>query len=236
METKNIHNTHSTSLHMMLSAMEKYTNGGPSQPQVMADMRRLTDAVTSVAQLATDTDPEITPEQREARTMKAASKLGAILPTVTERLETLKVATEEAFEQAFIQNSGLVQSERASEIRGHIKNLAVNDRPSFIQTLLTNNDNESLGAIIFAQPYLSGIDGLSHTRLKEQIEKTRLPELSVNREMFTELESNLKVAINVAGEAVRDFSNPRKLQDIEERARMAQEAQERLDKATMPGV
>lgn len=236
METKKPYNLHATSLAMMLENMSKHSNGGPGQPEIMSDMKRLSDSVNALAVLATDTNPEISREQREARTMKAADKLGGVLPTVRERLETLKAATETAFELAFVQNSGLVQSERASEIRGHLKSIPQIDRPSFIQGLLTANDNESLGAVIFAQPYLSGIDGLSHTRLKEQIEKTRLPELSVNREMFTELASNLAVAIHTAGEAVKDFGNSRKLADMQERARMAQEAQERLDKATLPGV
>lgn len=237
METKKPYNLHATSLAMMLENMTKHSNNnGPGQPQIMSDMKRLSDSVNALAILATDTDPEQTREQREARTMKAADKLGAILPTITERLEALKTATEAGFEQAFIQNSGLVQTDRASEIRAHLKSIPLNDRPSFIQALLTDNDNESLGAVIFAQPYLSGLDSLSHSRLKEQIEQTRLPELSVNREMFTELTGNLRVAIHTAAEAVKDFSNPRKLQDMEERSRMAQEAQERLDKATLPGV
>lgn len=236
METKKVYNLHSTSLAMMLENMTKHSNGGPGQSEILSDMRRLTDSVSSLAILATDTNPEISREQREARTMKAADRLGGVLPTVTERLENLKKATEEGFEQAFIEHSGLVQTARASEIRAHLKSIPQIDRPSFIQTLFKDNDNESLGAVIFAMPYLSGLDATSHARLKQQIEKTRLPELSENKEKFTELYGNLRVAITVAGEAVRDFSNPRKLQDIEERARMAQEAQERLDKATLPGV
>lgn len=234
--TKKPYSLHATSLAMMLENMTKHSNSGPGQTQILSDMTRLTDSVNALAVLATDSNPEISREQREARTMKAADKLGGVLPTVTERLESLKKATEEGFEQAFIEHSGLVQTGRAAEIRGHLKSLPLNDRPSFIQALFKDNDNESLGAVIFAQPYLSGIDGLSHTRLKEQIEKTRLPELSVNREMFTELASNLAVAIHAAGEAVKDFGNSRKLADMQERARMAQEAQERLNKATLPGA
>lgn len=236
METKFTHNVQANALLSMLDRMEKYTNGGPGQPQIMADMKRLTDSVNALAVLATDTNPEITREQREAYTMKAASKLGAILPTVAERLETLKTATEEGFELAFVQNSGLVLTDRASEIRAHIKTLSLSERIPFISQVMINADNETLGAAILAPAYLSGFDAASHEKLKEQILTTRLPALAENKEKFEELAGNLGVAIATAQAAVADFGNARKLADMAFQATKVAEAQERLNKATLPGV
>lgn len=236
METKKVYNVHAISLGMMLEKMSEYSNSGPGQLEIMADMRRLTDSVSGLAVLATDTSPETTCEQRDAATIKAASKLGGILPTVSKKLEDLKITTEAGFEQAFIQNSGLIQTGRAAEIRAHLKSLPMNDRPGFIQGLLADNDNESLGALIFAPPYLSGLDGLSHSRLKLQIEETRLPQLTVNREKFEELYENLRVAIYTTGQAVRDCSNSRKLADMADQAVRVAEAQAKLNSATLPGV
>lgn len=236
LKMERIHDLHSVGMNMLLEAMAKYSNGGPGQPQIMADMRRLTDSVNALAVLATDTNPEITREQREAATMKAADKLGAILPTVSERLETLKAATAEAFELAFAQNSGLVQTPRAAEIRAHLKGLTLAERIPFINQLLINNDNETLGAAILAPPYLSGFDAVSHARLKDQIETMRLPELAENKEKFAELYGNLKVGIATAQAAVTDFGDARKLADLQRQAVKVAEAQKRLDAATLPVV
>lgn len=235
MET-NVHNGHANALSTMFERMSKYSNGGPGQPQIMADMKRLTTSVNALAVLATDTNPEITREQREAHTMTAASKLGAILPSVAERLKTLKTATAEGFELAFVQNSGLITTARAQEIRAHLKGLSLSDRIPFISQLLTNNDNETLGAIIMAPPYLSGFEAESHGKLKEQILATRLPALAENKEKFEELAGNLGVAIATATVAVKDFGNARKLADMAFQATKIAEAQERLNKATLPVV
>lgn len=232
--TKNIH---AVSLQMMLDKMTQYTGGSPHPgPQaILADMRRLTDSVNSLAVLAESTDPDLSVEQRQTRSMRAAAKLGAVLPTVQERLDALVASTEKGFSAAFGEHSGLVTTERAQEIRSHIKALKdPGERALFVQDLFKCGDNESLGAVVFSPAYLSGLDQTTHSRLKSQIEQARLPELVRNREIFTELNGSLRVAISVAEAAVKDFGNPRKLIDIEERAVQAKAAEKRLAESTLP--
>ena len=224
------------SLKMMLDKMQAYSNNGPGQQAILADMTRLANSVSDVATIAESADADSTPEQRQARTLRAASKLSDVLPTVQARLETLKTETVAGFDRAFTEHSGLTTGTTAAEIRAHLKALRdPGERSVFVQELVKNNDDAGLGAVIFAQPFLSGLDATTHSRLKSQIEEARLPELKQNREVFNELAGNLEVAIHEAGKAARELGNPGKLAGIEERATKAREAEERLSKGTMPG-
>lgn len=225
-------NLHAASLEMMLSRMEKYATGGPGQGAILADMRKLTDGVGALAVLAESTD-DLTSEQRLTRTTKAASKFQVYLPGFLERLDRLGVEIPQGFELAFAQNSGLFQTERAGEIRAHVKNLKdIGERSAFLQTLLKTGDNESMAAVVFAPAFLSGLDVTTHSRFRTQIEETRLPELSKNREVFAGLSGNLRTALTVAEKAIREFSNPRLLAEMEQRALAAKEAEARLNAST----
>lgn len=229
-------NLHAASLEIMLHRMEGFATGGPGQGQILGDMRRMSEAVGALAALAESTD-DLTSEQRLTRTTKAASKLGASLPAFSERLDKLDAETQQGFELAFAQNSGLIQTERAAEIRAHVKNLKdPGERANFLQTLLKTGDNESMAAVVFAPAFLSGLDAITHSRFRTQIEETRLPELTQNREVFLELSGNLKVALQVADKAAREFSNPRLLAEMEQRALAAKEAEARLNASTAPSV
>lgn len=231
-------NLNAITLSMMLDRMTKYSTNGPGQAQILGDMKRLTEGVDALVALAESTD-DVTSEQRLARTTKAASKLGASLPAFTERLDKLDTETQQGFELAFAQNSGLVQTARAAEIRAHVKTLAdLGNRVLFLQGFLAAKvfDGESLGAVVFAPAYLSGLDAEMHTRLKSQIEQTRLPEIPQNREVFSELSGNLRVALTVAEKAVRELQNPRLLAGIEQGALAAKAAEDRLNAATAPVV
>ena len=224
------------SLKMMLDKMQAYSNNGPGQQAILADMTRLANSVSDVAVLAETADPDATPEQRQARTLRAASKLSDVLPTVQARLETLKTETAAGFDRAFTEHSGLTTTPTASEIRAHLKGLRdPGERSVFVQELVKNNDDAGLGAVIFAQPFLSGLDSTTHSRLKSQIEEARLPELKANREVFDELSSNLETALHEAGKAARELGSPHKLADIERRAQVAREAEARLAEGTRPG-
>lgn len=235
MKTKN---THAVSLKMMLDKMTEHAGDAPhpGAAAVLQDMRRLTDSVSSLAVIAEDANPDMTAEQRQARAIRAAAKLGTALPTVQERLDALESTTAKGFEAAFGEHSGLVQTERAQEIRAHIKALKDGgERSVFVQELLKANDNESLGAVVFSPAYLTGLDAVTHSRLRSQIEEQRLPELAKNRDVFSELSGNLRVALDTASKAVSDFSNPRLLADIEQRAAQAAAAEKRLAESTGPG-
>lgn len=225
-------NLHAISLELMLHRMEGFAMGGPGQGQILDDMRKITSGIGALAALAESTD-DLTSEQRLARTTKAAFKLGASLPAFSERLDRLGVEIPQGFELAFAQNSGLIQTERAGEIRAHVKNLKdIGERSAFLQTLLKTGDNESMGAVIFAPAYLSGLDVITHSRFRTQIEEIRLPELTQNREIFAELSGNLRTALTVADKAIREFSNPRLLAEMEQRALAAKEAEARLNAST----
>ena len=229
MKTKNLH---AATLKVMLDKMTSHAGAAPHPgvAAILADMSRLSDSVGALATIAENFDPELSQEARQARTMRAASKLGGALPAVTGRLSKLEATTRQGFDLAFAQNSGLVQTERAAEIRSHLKSLPdPGKRALFLQELLKTGDNESLGAVIFAPAYLSGLDSVTHSRFREQIEEQRLPELTKNREVFNELAGNLKTAVGAADNAVHIFSDPRKLADIEMRSKQAAEAENRLN-------
>jgi len=49
-----------------------------------------------------------------------------------------------------------------------------------------------------------------------------------NRESFNELASNLEAALTTAGDATKEFSNPQKLREFEDRAAAAKTAEEKL--------
>lgn len=233
---KKITHTGAVALQMMFDRMARSANGGPGQSEVIADMKRLTDSVNSLAVLASNTDTDLSQEARQTRAIRAASKLGGMLPSVTERLDKLTTTTQEGFERAFAEYSGLITTERGAEIRAHLKSIKdPGERAIFTQKLLEAGDNESLGAVIFSPVFLSGLDAITHSRLRSQIEEQRLPELAKNREVFAELAGNLRVAISTAEAAVKDFSNPRKLAEIEEGAQRARQAEERLN-ASMTGL
>lgn len=230
-------NLYAVSLEMMLVRMIQQAGPSPhpGTSAILADMRRLVDSVTSLATIAENPDAEASQEARQAKVIRSASRLVAALPTVAERLVALVASTEAGFTAAFAQHSGLVTTERASEIRAHLKGLRdAGERALFVQERLKANDNESLGAVVFSPPYLSGLDAVTHNRLREQIEKERLPELAKNREVFSELSGNLRVALNAASKAVAEFSNPRLLADMEQRAAQAKAAEERLAASTLP--
>lgn len=229
-------NLNAISLEIMLHRMEGFATGGPGQGQILGDMRRMAEAVGALAALAESTD-DLTSEQRLTRTTKAAAKLVTSLPAFSERLDKLDAETQQAFELAFAQNSGLIQTERAAEIRAHVKNLKdIGERSNFLQTLLKTGDNESMAAVVFAPAFLSGLDAITHSRFRTQIEETRLPELTQNREVFAELSGNLRTALTVAEKAIREFSNPRLLAEMEQRALAAKEAEARLNASTAPSV
>jgi len=221
---------------MMLKKMQEYSNSGPGQQQVLADMGRLAGSVEAVATIAENPDADSSPEQRQARILRAAAKLSDALPGVEARLAKLRSETEAGFEAAFVQNSGLTTPQTASEIRAHLKALKdPADRSVFLQELVKNADDAGLGSVLFAPPYLSGLDNVTHSRLKEQIEIQRLPDLHKNREVFAELSGNLQTALHEAGRAAHELGNPSKLDSIERRAKAATEAEARLAQGTLPG-
>lgn len=211
----------------MNTRMSRNDAKGPSAA-ILEDMGRLSSAMSSLDLIASDSNPEISREQRQARTMKIATRLADALPGVTDRLIKLEAAAKEGFESAFLEHSGLAHTARAAEIRAHLKTMTVAEKQAFLQDMVKAGDNETLSAAILAPPYLSGIDPERHGALKAQIEEMRLPELAANRKVFSELAGNLRTALSTAQEACRHFADPAKLRQHEAQATAVSEAEARL--------
>lgn len=231
-QTQTSKNLHAATLSAMLLRMVSHAGGGSRAgvSEILGDMRRMTDAVSSLATISESRDPDLSPEARQKKVFLAAQKLEGVLPTVTSRLDALETETRQKFDAAFTEHSGLVSSSRAGEIRQYLREMKnAGERTLFVQEIFKSGDSESLGAILFAPSYLSGLDSSTHSTLRGQVEAQRIPEIARSREIFAELSSNLRTALGVANQAARDFSNPHKLADFEARANAVREAEAKLN-------
>ena len=56
----------------------------------------------------------------------------------------------------------------ASEVRGYVKSLPLEDRTPFIANAINEGDKATIAAILHAQPFLSGLTALAHSNMRKQ--------------------------------------------------------------------
>ena len=56
----------------------------------------------------------------------------------------------------------------ASEVRGYVKSLPLEERTAFIANAITEGDKATVAAILHAQPFLSGLSPLAHSNMRKQ--------------------------------------------------------------------
>lgn len=191
----------------------------------MADLKRLAGAVDGLAGIAAHRDPTKPAAEHIQKVARASEKLGVNLPAITERVNKHITKSRADFEAAFVQNSGLKQTDIAGELRALVRTMDPGARVNFVQKLIVARDTSGLGAILLAPAYLSGLDPKYIERSRAQFFEIAVPDAWKAKQDFEYITEHVETALKVASQAVTDFGSPEKLKAIEAEQAAAEAAQ-----------
>lgn len=218
----------SAAINALFERVQARRNGGAGQEPLFIEMKRLYGAVDALANIAANRDTTKPPDSHVEQVSRAAAKLSENLPAVRERLAKHIATARAGFQSAFIQNSGLRQTETATELRALVRAMGPGERMQFVQNAIKTRDGEALGALLLVPHYLSGLDPAHPAQLRDQYFKTVVPEAWQASQDFEKIAEAAVTAFSVAERAVQDFNNPEKLRAIENTQALAAASQANL--------
>lgn len=183
---------------------------------------------------------EVIRQNREARPLgdtyqahvgRAAGRLKQLAEDASNAITAKSTAAEGSFEVALRKESGLVNGPFAAEVRQIIHGLKPGEKVKIIQSMIEGKDGASLSAILDAPSILTGLSSEDLGKFREQYFNATCPDLVRARDTFRDLTEHVITAVKTSISAASEYSDQRKLRELELREAEAAKAQAALREA-----
>lgn len=160
---------------------------------------------------------------------RAAGRLRLIAEEAQKAITSKAQEAAASFESALREHSRLTPGPFGAEIRARLHAMKPGERVKAIQAMIESKDGSSLAGIVDAPSMLTGLSAEDLGKFRDQFYRVAVPELVQARDTFRDLAEHLQTAIKTAMSAASEYSDPRKLRELEEREAEAAKAQEALN-------
>lgn len=146
---------------------------------------------------------------------RAAARLKFLADEAAKAFTMKAKEYELSFERSLREHSGLANGPYAVEIRERLYGMKPAERVKAVQGMITNKDGSALAAIFDAPPLLTGLSPEDIPKFREQFFQSTVPDIVKARDVYRELSEHAHAAIRTALKAATDYSDPRRLRELE---------------------
>lgn len=197
------------------------------------EAQRLAQAMEALEAVAANRNPSETPEAHALRVNRAAQKLAEQVKASSNRINDNITEGSAAIQNRLDAATGLADnSARGREIRDLFRTMKMSEQLDLLKNRMNARDNEMLGAILSAPPYLTGLDPDVHGKMREMYENKVAPEIRSEITVLYQADELARAVVKLAGEAATDAAQPDYIQKITAAEEKAQFAQKQFDDAT----
>lgn len=189
---------------------------------------RLLEALEAVAERRNPTE---TPEAHAIRVSRAAQKALSELEALAARADETRTMAARSLQDQIQARSKLHDGPRGQEIRAIFRQMDSEDRSKLMEAAIAGQDAETLGALLTAPAYLSGMDGEYQSRMRRHYEVQVAPEYHEALEEMFAADDTAAAIRRVARETATEAQNPEYVTKILADQAEAEKAQAALDGA-----
>lgn len=173
-------------------------------------------------------DPRMSKDAHILNVSKLATKLQGMTEEMRKAITLKSEETEKGMAAEMASRSGLKPGPYAAEIRQRFHAMTPGDRVKTIQGLIDSKDGASLDAILNSPPVLTGLLPQDIVTYREQFYTSACPELTKALTTYKDLAEHVLAAVATVETATKEYSDPKKLKDLEEREAASVAAQAKL--------
>ena len=173
-------------------------------------------------------DPTRTPE---AGLLDIRGKADKALESLAARATEATKATKEAIisiDAEITKRLAIVDNAHGAEIRSHVRSLKKGERGTFVLAAIEAGDTTTMGALLSAPAYLSGLTDAEQTNLGETYRSRHCGDLMKRKALY---ELTLKINDTAFNELLASFGSlfaPERVSSIQQRAAAAARARESI--------
>lgn len=196
---------------------------------LQSTLNDLSSQMQAVETLRQTRGPLVTPEAHVLGVGRAATNLKDYAERTKKIVESRFSEAMKGMDSEMASISGLKPGVYAPEIRARFQNMKEVDRVKTLQSLIEAKDGASLDAILNAPPVLTGLLPREIITYRTQFYQTACPDLVKARDLYTDLNAHVTAAIDSVTAATKEYSDPGKLKELEEREAVSSHAQAVLE-------
>lgn len=198
---------------------------------ISSQQKRLVDLVAALEKVAVTPNPMETPEARNQRIAKQAERLKSQIEEADARMTELAQQAAIDIDNRLAGRVKLQPNEFAAEIRSVYRNMDAKQRAEMVSQAIAENDTATLGALLTAPKFLTGMNSDYAQQVRETMESKLAPELVEELGDLMELRSVAAHTVALANKSVKQGFDPELLKETEDKQKAYEEAMAELEKA-----
>jgi hypothetical protein len=192
---------------------------------VLSEARKLSQAIGGLNAMNQRRSPTETESAHFKKISAHAKSLEIAVAQAEQRIHQHQREHSQELEGRTNQRLGLSENAYAAELRSTLRAMNEKDRSITINELIASGDGAAVAAITKAPPVLTGVTPELQGKYIEQFTKQQAPDLLDEQEALIGAMANAASILGAAKRAANDYSDPARLQAIEEAERSALEAE-----------
>jgi len=193
--------------------------------QVLYEAHKLSQAIGGLNAMNQRRSPTETDAAHFKKISAHAKSLGMAIAQAEHRIHNHQHEHSQELEARTKQRLGLSENTYAAELRSTLRAMGDKDRTITINSLIGSGDGAAIAAITNAPPVLTGITHELQSKYIEQFTSQQAPDLVDEQAALYDSMANAASIIGAAKRAASDFTDPERLQAIEDAERSAIEAE-----------
>jgi hypothetical protein len=203
----------------------------PWAAQIVASGRKASSLLEGLEAIAAKRNPTETPEAHAIRVNRAAAKVAEQIEALHHKAEETRTAAARSLADQIQIRSQLQDGPRGAEIRALFRQLSGDERQALMKAAIENKDAETLGALLTAPAYLSGLGAEYQSHMKYHYERQVAPELHEALDEVLAADEAVAVVRRVVREVTKDAMQPDYIDRILKDQAEAERAQAGFDEA-----
>ncbi len=196
---------------------ERHDPKNTSHKDLQVRLNDLCGQVRALEILRLNRDPLASLDAHDLTVGRAAARLRQLGEVAAKAIEVKEQETAASFTAAFREHGKLQPGPYGREIRARLYDMKPTDKVRTIQALIEAKDGASLSALFDAPPMLTGLSAEDIGKFREQFYLTACPDIVKSRDIFRDLTEHVQTAVKISLIAATEYSDPRKLRELEER-------------------
>lgn len=199
--------------------------------QIVTGGRKAASLLEGLEAIAAKRNPTETPEAHAIRVNRAAQKVAAEIEAIKAKADETRTAAARSISEQVLARSQLMDGPRGAEIRALFRQMTPDERRELMDNALASKDAETLGALLTAPAYLSGIGGEYQSQMRHHYERQVAPELHEALDDVLAADDAMATVRRVVREVAQDAMQPDYIDRILKDQAEAERAQAGFDDA-----
>ena len=203
----------------------------PGAAEMVSGARQIAKLLDGLEAIAHQRNPTETREAHALRVAKAAEQLLAKVKDAEARDNTTRTLAANAVQARLNDVTKLAEGPRSREIRDVFRAMSKAEQSALIDRAMQAQDHETLGAILTAPAFLSGMDATQQAGYRTHYETAIAPKLVAEFDEILAADESAATVRRVAREVATEARQPDFIAKIEKDRAEAERAQQSFDSA-----